>query len=34
MKNRQNTKHQRGEWRLRSGNGMKWLAVNRVVRRA
>jgi len=33
MKNRQNTKHQRGEWRLRSGNGRKWLAAGGTVRR-
>jgi hypothetical protein len=34
MKNRTNEKGKRGEWRLRSGNGLKWLAVGGTVRRA
>ena len=36
MRKRQNEKGpgRRGEWRLRSGNGLKWLAVGGTVRKA
>ena len=28
-----NSKHQRGEWRLHSANGLRWLAMGGTVRR-